>query len=59
MRAKMTAAGSALLAAHRGATTRTVDWIAVQLAAAGDQQTTATCGLLPPGRRQSARPPRP
>lgn len=33
-RARMTAAGKALLAAHRGATMRTLDWIATQLAQA-------------------------
>jgi 3-deoxy-D-manno-octulosonic-acid transferase len=36
LRARMTAAGRELLAAHRGATRRTLDWIAARLAASGN-----------------------
>lgn len=44
MRARMRAAGIDLLAAHRGATTRTLDWIAAQLEAPRAPRPTATRG---------------
>ncbi len=44
LRARMTVAGTELLAAHRGATRRTLDWIAAQLAATRAWQATAMCG---------------
>ena len=43
-RARMIAAGAELLAAHRGATRRTLDWIAGQLGTTADERTTATRG---------------
>jgi len=59
MRARMRTAGSELLGAHRGATNRTLDWVASRLAVGRGQNVTATRGSPPPHLRQSERLRRP
>ena len=58
LRARMSAAGAELLTAHRGATARTLDWIAAQLELSGLPAPIAARGSQSPDRRRSELPPR-